>query len=113
MKRKSLGRLAAAPERRLLSGEEVGSVGDQARGAHQVFRRQEHELLGRRRLDLSGGQPQRMGVESLLEDRPREARVAEALAAALFVVDGKLARDREQLVGRVVREDDLPREAGP
>ena len=71
-----------------------------------------------------------MGVESLLEDRPREARVAEALAAArgvedrakrslaplteaVFVVDGKLARDREQLVGRVVREDDLPREAGP
>jgi hypothetical protein len=66
-------------------------------------------------------------VERLLEDRAREAGVAEALTAprgledrakralaslteSVLVVDGELGRDGEQLFGRVVGEDDLSRE---
>src|SRR5205085_9600821 len=73
-------------------------------------------------------EPQRLRVERLLEDRPREARVAEPLAARRAVEDRPehafdalaeavlgLAReplsDRDQLVGGVVGEDDLAREA--
>jgi hypothetical protein len=69
-------------------------------------------------------------VHGLLEDRPREAGIPEPLAARsevedraerhlrscfqrVFVLLHEAARDLEELLGRVVRKDDLTCEAGP
>ena len=77
---------------------------------------------------MPAGEPQRVRAQRLLEQRAREARVAEALAAlravedpsqrldralveAVLAVGRELLRDRDELVGRVVRERDLAREA--
>ena len=92
---------------------------------------QRHQL-GRAELAESGiallCKPERLRVQRLLEERAREARVAEAFAALDAVEDprelrlgvrcervlvacGDVARDLEQLAGRVVGKDDLAREA--
>ena len=112
---------AARPLRRRLGAEGARAGGD-------VLRGQRRELV---RPDLvePAREPQRVRVHRLLEQRAREARVAEALASLRAVEDaaqlvdcalvervlalgGELLRDRDELVGRVVRKRDLAREAG-
>ena len=85
------------------------------------------ELLERAALDA--GEPERLPVQRLLEDRAGVAGVAEALAAGragedplerlvraraelVLVLGRQPARDLEQVVRRVVGEGDLAREAG-
>src|SRR3954453_21344933 len=75
-----------------------------------------------------GREPHGLVVQRLLEHRPRVARVAEPLAArsvledppqrldgalgqAVLVLEGEALGDRHQLVGRVVLEGELTREA--
>ena len=78
-------------------------------------------------LDVAGAEPQRLGVQRLLEERAREARVAErrvalapredraqrllgTVAERVLRIAGEAAEDRDELVGRVVGELDLARE---
>src|SRR6266511_4046017 len=93
------------------------------------------DVVGRQRRELVRPdlvepfrESQRMRVQCLLEQRPREARIAEPLAAlrsvedptqrfgspaveAVFAFGGELLRDCDQFVRRIVRERDLAREA--
>src|SRR6266540_6135007 len=101
------------------------------RSGQEVVAAQHHQLRSvelRQLRALQAGQPQRLRVERLLEERAREPRVPEAFTAGrppedspqnlrralverVLVVCGELLGDRKQLVRRVVREGDLPREA--
>src|SRR5436853_4619022 len=84
-------------------------------------------LEARERVARNARKAERLRVQRLLEERPHEARVPEALTARgagedpaqrrlgsiaehVLVVAREGMRDREQLVGRVVRERDLARE---
>src|SRR5262249_44114351 len=108
-----------------------GLLPDRTRTREEVFRAERHQLLALELGELVAGhlrEPERLRVQRLLEQRPREPCVAEALSAlrrsedppnrldcalaeAVLVLREELRRDREQLLGRVVRERDLAREA--
>src|SRR6188508_2278627 len=112
----------ASRKRPLLTCPEGG------RGGREVARLEADQVLDAKL--ARAAQPQRLGVQRLLEHRARVAGVAEALAAlgapknplqllgagradAVLVLHGEAIRDLHQLGGRVVREGDLAREARP
>src|SRR5437763_11972279 len=116
---------APPPAKRLpRAGFDAARLAERPRGGEEVVRRQRHQLLGRQVAELGAGharEPERLRVERLLEDRPSEARVAEALGALggvedpaqrvlgagelVLVLAREAAGDGEQLVGAVVREE--------
>ena len=125
-------RRARARQRRRLNqpprgGGSGSSPSDRAPAARSSGVR---HISSRRRelLDVAFAEPQRLSVQRLLEERAREARVPERLVALGVVEDraqrrvgalaegvlglgGEAREDLDEVVGRVVRELDLAREA--
>ena len=107
----------------------VGLLAERAGCGFDVGLAQLGQLGGAERIEIAlVGESKRLRVQRLLEQCSREARVAEAFATTNAVEDPAqlllgvrrepvlvarrdVARDREQLVRRVVGEDDLAREA--
>src|SRR5829696_3877229 len=100
---------------------------EHARGRRDIFRGQRRQLI---RADLADAAFETKGlrVQRLLEERPDEARVAEALAAlrvledrteaderslveAVFGIAGEVPADRHELLCRVIGKHDLAGEA--
>ena len=123
---------AAAPEPRR-ARRQLRPLPERPGRAEHVLRLEPHQLLGVELVERASGdagETQRLRVQRLLEDRPRVAGVAEALPALrsverppqrrlrslrqeVLALAREAPRDREQLVGRVVGEDDLAREPRP
>src|SRR5215207_10887091 len=67
--------------------EDVRAVANSTRGPDEVLRCERHELVRRRCAPLPVGEAQSVGIQGVLEDRPREARITECLSALRRVED--------------------------
>src|SRR5437763_13151116 len=124
-------KLAPAPPERRPFTVTTCLIAEHLRGGCEIVGLQRHQVVtrqARERVAADPGEAKRLRVQRLLEKRPREARIAEALVPSrtrqdrtdgdvspfgedVLVVARERARDRQKLVGRVVGEGDLAREA--